>query len=191
MTTPESFSVHDLWRPAKGNSLPAGQTLDAMARRCGTYWEEPNLDRWTLIGYNGRLRTTLGRALLEERRVELNPRLLHEHPTELVPTLVHELAHLVVYRRYGRATPHGIQFRTLMRAVNLSPKATHDLPADKFKSRRRRYLYLHRCDKCGQTFIARKVYRNYFCSICGPKMNWNMFRAPDTPRGRKMLEQGT
>ena len=79
-----------------------------------------------------------------------------------------------------------MQFRTLMRALNLSAKATHDLPAATVKYGRRRYLYLHRC-QCGYSFVARRTCRNYYCAACGPKMTWDVFRVPDTPQGRKML----
>jgi SprT protein len=82
------------------------------------------------------MRTTLGQARLEEGCVELNPRLLMEHPEELVETLVHELAHLVVYWRYGKVRPHGREFFTLMRAVNLSGKATHTLNVDHLRRKR-------------------------------------------------------
>jgi SprT protein len=111
---------------------------------------------------------------------------LQEHPGELVPTLVHELAHVVVYRRHGRVSPHGVQFRTLMRAVNLTAKATHDL--DVSNARRRRYLYLHRCGTCGAAFIVRRVMRGYWCKACGPRMSWEILRAPDCPEGLESLK---
>jgi len=160
----------------------------AMAQRCGQAWEMPTLAQWVRIGYNARLRTTLGRAVLDEGRVELNPRLLLRHRSQLVPTLVHELAHLAVHARYGAVAPHGVQFRTLMRAVDLSARATHSLPTDGLARRRRRYIYLHRCTGCGYAFLARKVRRDYYCTACGPEVPWDVFRAPDTPEGRKLLK---
>lgn len=121
------------------------------------------------VAYNPRLRTTLGRAFLEEGRVELNTRLLREHPDHLLPTLAHELAHLVVYRIAGRkAPPHGRAFRALMRQLNLPEGATHNLPVGKLKRPRKKCLYLHRCRGCGATFIARKVRRDIgYCAACG------------------------
>ncbi len=182
------FRVDDLWRPGDGEALPGREILLAITERCGAAWEMPDLAKRVCIGYNPRLRTSLGRALLQVGQVELNPRLLLDHPAELVPTLVHELAHVVVYMRYGRAQPHGVQFRTLMRAVNLSAAATHDLPTEGLRRRRRRYLYLHRCEDCGNTFIARKTCRNYYCTDCGPETNWEIWRAPHTPAGLEMLK---
>ena len=184
------FQVDDLWRPEPGKALPGRPVLRQIAQRCGAAWEMPDLADRVRIGYNQRLRTSLGRAVLNEDLVELNPRLLLDHPAELIPTLVHELAHLAVYLRYGRVQPHGIQFRTLMRAVNHSAAATHDLPVEGLRRKRRKYLYLHRCDSCGSEFVDRKVCRNrYYCTDCGPEMHWDVFRVPDTPAGRAMLEE--
>lgn len=128
------FDTTDLWQPS--GPLPTGKVLRAIAHRCGAFWDCPDLSRRAAIGYNPRMRTTLGQARLEDGCVELNPRLLIEHPEELVETLVHELAHLVVYWRYGKVRPHGREFFTLMRAVNLSGKATHTLNVDHLRRRR-------------------------------------------------------
>jgi len=183
-----AFSVDDLWNSAPGASLPAGAVLKAIAERFGRAWDMPNLAARARIGYSARLRTSLGRAILEDGRVELNTRLLLQHPDQLVPTLAHELAHLVVFWRYGRVAPHGIQFRALMRVIGLSAEATHDLPVGGLKRRRRRFLYLHRCTNCGQTFTARRIYRGYYCTDCGPRSSWEILRVPDTARGRKLLQ---
>jgi len=178
--------VDDLWTPDQ--PLPTRSVLAAVAGRCGELWQEPDLAHRVRIGYNPRLRTTLGRAKLEQRQVELNPQLLREHPGELLATLVHELAHVVVYQRYGPVPPHGRHFRVLMSAAGLSGKATHDLPVQHLRRRRQRYLYLHRCDGCGYRFTARRVRRGYYCTACGPGMNWDIVRVPNTEQGRRMLQ---
>ncbi len=175
--------MDDLWQP--GQPLPHARVLGQIAQRCGDAWDMPDLGQSVRVGYNPRLRTTLGQAHLQLGQVELNGRLLSEHPDELIPTLVHELAHVAVYRRYGRRPPHGLEFRTLMRAVNLTDRATHSLPVA--RQRRRRYLYLHRCSVCGQSFLARRVRRDCHCARCGPEMDWQVLRAPDTQAGRDLL----
>jgi len=187
---PRRFCVDDLWTPSAAR-LPDGSVLQAIAQRVGRAWGLARLHRRAVIGYNDRLRTTLGRAVLDAGRVELNPRLLMSHPAELVPTLAHELAHLAVfwrYGRYGRVSPHGTEFRAFMRSLNLSAAATHQLETGPLRRWRRRYLYLHRCADCGTGFIARRVYRGYYCTACGPDSTWDVFRGPDTPGGRRRLQ---
>ena len=187
MDANKRFSVADLWRP--GMPLPAKRILVAIARRCAAAWEMPDLPEQIRIGYNPKLRTTLGRAVFDHRLVELNTRLLAGHPDHLVETLVHELAHLAVHIRYGAVRPHGRHFRTMMRAVGLSPETTHNLPVGHLRRRRRRYLYLHRCCDCGYSFIARSVRRGVYCLACGPEMTWDIFRAPQTQKGQARLRR--
>lgn len=187
MDAGRTIDLRGLWDAASG--LPGPDVLVAVAERCGRAWDMPDLHRRVRIGYNPRLRTTLGRAVLNDRRVELNVRLLRRHPAELIPTLVHELAHLAVHMRYGRVAPHGREFRTLTAAVGMPGGATHDLPVGGLKRTRRRYLYLHRCSDCGATFVARSVRRDTYCRECGPEMSWTVWRAPATSRGRRALEQ--
>ena len=185
MDAEKRFSVDDLW--TADQPLPGKAVLSAMIARCAAAWEMPELSDGVRVAYNPRLRTTLGRAVPAEGRVELNTHLLRRHPAELVPTLVHELAHLAAHARYGAVQPHGRHFRTLMRAVNLSAATTHSLPTAGLRRRRRRYLYLHRCDGCGQHFVARRVRRDVYCKTCGPEMNWDIFRIANTPDGREKL----
>ena len=187
MEASRQFSVDDLWR--SGDPLPGKGILTAITERCAAAWGMPDLAASAKVAYNPRLRTTLGRAELAKRRVELNTGLLHKHPDELIPTLVHELAHVAVHMRYGPTQPHGRHFRVLMRSLNLSAKATHSLAVDGLKRPRRRYLYLHCCDDCGVTFVARSVRRGTHCAACGPEMRWDVYRAPSGREGRRKLEQ--
>ncbi|GAH85578.1 unnamed protein product, partial [marine sediment metagenome] len=185
MDAKSAVSFDDLWTPDQ--PLPGRAGLLGIAERCGRAWGLAELTGQVRIAYNPRLRTTLGRALLDARRVELNTRLLREHPEELVSLLAHELAHVVVHIRHGRVSPHGAPFRALMRRLGLSPRATHSLPTRHLRRRRRRYLYLHRCGNCSYTFLARRVRRDLHCRACGPDMAWTIVRAPNSLRGRKML----
>ncbi|MDP6635516.1 MAG: SprT-like domain-containing protein [Phycisphaerae bacterium] len=187
MTTSSArFDVSDLWKP--GDSLPSGPVLTAIAGRCGLVWDMPDLAERVTIVYNPRLRTTLGRAMLEDNRVELNVHLLRAYPDELLGTLVHELAHLVVRMRYGDVQPHGVEFKALVRSVGMSAAATHHLDTERLNLRQRKYAYLHRCSECGVMFIARKPRRDCYCRACGPEMSWNILRAPATTAGRRKLK---
>lgn len=181
------FSVDDLWQP--GQSLPGRGVLEQIAGRLGMAWGLDDFAGRVRIAYNPRMRTTLGRALLDELRVELNTRLLHEYPGQLLAVLAHELAHIAARLLYGRVQPHGIHFRRLMQQVGQDPSATHSLATGHLQRRRNRYLYLHRCSDCGYSFVARRVRRDCYCSSCGPETAWNILRAVDNAAGRKKFKQ--
>lgn len=189
MDATKSMDVSEgLWTPSA--PLPTRKLLSRLAARCLSAWRAEELIPRVRIVYNPRLTTTLGRANLDDPRVELNPRLLAEHPAELIPTLAHELAHLVVHQRHGKSTkPHGAEFRLLLRRLGLPDEARHHLPVRHLRRKRTRYMYLHRCSVCGQSFLARSVRRNYYCLACGPDMEWDVFRAPNTAAGRALLQR--
>lgn len=179
---------NDIWTPDNQKNLPGRGALLLVAERCGQVWEMPDFAARVKIAYNPRLRTTLGQAFLDDGRVELNTNLLRAHPDHLIPTLVHELAHIAVYMRYGRVPPHGRHFRVLMAAVAMNAKATHDLPTAKLLRRRRgKFLYVHKCEDCGYSFVARKAMRNYYCIKCGPDMIWNIIRMPNNQQSKEIL----
>lgn len=127
--------------------LPAGHPLlrDPAVVRLLASWPphrvraelDAILDHWGAIDlravirwrWNPRLRTTVGRAWLEDMVLELNPRLLARHPGEVRPVLAHEAAHLVVQRFFGRQPAHGRIWKALMRRAGCSTRATHRLAA--------------------------------------------------------------
>lgn len=180
------LSFDDIWTPAQ--PLPGRAVLGALAERLAAAWGCGGLAGRVKIVYNPRLRSTAGRAFLDEARVELNTRLLREHPDQFIATLAHELAHMVAHRRFGRVQPHGRHFASLMRQVGLPAGATHSLPVAHLRRARGRFLYLHRCSDCGYSFIARSIRRNCYCRACGPDMSWRVLRAADTAAGRSALE---
>lgn len=185
----KTLETDSIWSPAL--PLPAKDSLCRLTEKIGSAWGINDLHRTVGIVYNPKLSTTLGRAILSSGVVELNPRLLNEHPKELIPTLGHELAHIVVYRRFGRAAPHGYHFKMLMSALDLSAKSTHSLPVGHLRRKRknRKYLYLHICSECKYRFIARSFRRNYYCVTCGPDMKWDVYRAANTSAGRELLKR--
>jgi predicted SprT family Zn-dependent metalloprotease len=187
MDTRATSRFADIWQPSR--PLPAKRVLRDLAGRCLELWGETVLFSRVQVVYNPRLRTTLGRAVLDALRVELNPRLLREHPDQLLSTLAHELAHLVVHVRHRRSAPHGREFRELMRAMDFSPRATHRLPVEHLRRRRGKYLYLHRCGDCGYSFVATRAKRGYYCLACGPDMTWDIFRLPNNPAGRSVADR--
>ena len=104
------------------------------------------LDLWQVVDlraaigcrWNPRLRTTVGRAVLDDMMVELNPILLARHPDQVRHVLVHEAAHLVVQRLFGNQPAHGRIWKAYMRKAGESTRATHDLDTRGLRNRRRR-----------------------------------------------------
>jgi predicted SprT family Zn-dependent metalloprotease len=116
--------------------------VDAVIEEMLELWNAQNLRDQITWRWNSRLRTTIGRAMLEDMVLELNPLLLGRNPQEMRGVVVHELAHLVTTKRYGfSVNPHGAEWKSLMRASGESTRATHTLNVDGLrvkKSRRRR-----------------------------------------------------
>lgn len=113
--------------------------IEAVMEECLRLWGAEDLAPRMKWCWNPRLRTTIGRALLEEDMLELNPLLLGRHPEEMRPVVIHELAHLVVTARHGlRVAPHGEAWKSLMRLAGESTRATHDLNVDGLRAAPRR-----------------------------------------------------
>lgn len=118
------------WPPAR----LAAALDDALAA-----WRALDLRESIVIRWNSRLRTTVGRALLDRLVVELNPRLLARHPEQVRHVLLHEAAHLVVRCRFGpRTPPHGRIWKDHMRLLGESTRATHQLDVRGLRAPRRR-----------------------------------------------------
>lgn len=120
--------------------------VDAVIEEMLGLWNAEEMRAQITWRWNSRLRTTIGRAMLEDMVLELNPLLLGRNPEEMRGVVVHELAHLVTTKRYGfTVNPHGAEWKALMRASGESTRATHTLNVDglrakKPRRRRRRKL---------------------------------------------------
>jgi predicted SprT family Zn-dependent metalloprotease len=116
--------------------------VDAVIDEMLLLWQAENLKERITWRWNARLRTTIGRAMLDDMVLELNPLLLGRNPEEMRGVVVHELAHLVTTNRYGfRVPPHGNEWKSLMRAAGESTRATHSLDVEGLRAkptRRRR-----------------------------------------------------
>ena len=125
------------------------------------------------VRLNSRMRSVLGRAYIEDRRIELNERLLKKHPEELAPTLAHELAHVIAPVLYGRnGYFHRLGWKKIMTALGFEPTRTHSLDVDELK-RPQRILSWATCGCPGRKHpIRARVYRNmkrhrhYACLKC-------------------------
>ncbi|MDF7670506.1 SprT family zinc-dependent metalloprotease [Orbaceae bacterium ESL0721] len=109
-----------------------------------------------------------GSAYLTRWEIQLNRTLLCENGTPFIEEVVpHELAHLLVYKQYGRVKPHGKEWQNIMRTVlGREAKTTHC-----FSVSRPTYVYICACQEHHLTLIRHnKIQKNntqYFCKKCG------------------------
>ena len=62
--------------------------------------------------------TTAGTAWLQTYEIRLNPVLLMENVDAFINEVVpHELAHLLVWKHFGRVPPHGKEWKWMMESV--------------------------------------------------------------------------
>lgn len=125
------------------------------------------------VRFNTRMRSTLGRAYIDENRIELNIRLLERYPHELEPTLAHELAHLIAPKLFGRkGLCHDDGWKQIMSLLGFAPNRTHSLDVAGLK-RAQKILGWAECGCPGRRHPLRsRVYRNiqrrrrYACLRC-------------------------
>jgi predicted SprT family Zn-dependent metalloprotease len=110
---------------------------------------DPSLADQVKAGWNSRMRTTAGVALLARNEIWLNPSLREISEGEITRTLLHELAHLLARHRnpHRRIEPHGIEWKTACRDLGIGGEArTHSLP---FHHRRLKRRFRLVCPVCG------------------------------------------
>lgn len=115
-----------------------------------------------------------GTARLREQEIRLNPILLAENPDVFLQEVIpHELAHLIVWQRYGRTAPHGREWQAIMRDVfELPLRVTHSLDIRSVQSAE--FAYVCAC-QTHQLSLRRhnKVQRGeqrYLCRQCGTEL---------------------
>ena len=85
--------------------------------KLGRNYPEPKLS-YTQRG------TSAGTAWLESYEIRLNPVLLLENSEAFIEEVVpHELAHLLVWKHFGRVAPHGKEWKWMMEACWAFPPA--------------------------------------------------------------------
>ena len=122
-----------------------------------------------------------GQAIFARRsrdcRIRINAALLASHPQEMIAeTVPHEVAHVVIYRLYGRrARPHGKEWKALMRAFGVDPAPCHTLPAEPVRQLKR-FRYACGCEEPAfLTSIRHKRAQkgtDYVCRVCGEKLRF-------------------
>lgn len=125
--------------------------------------------------------TAAGTAWLEKWEIKLNPVLLMENQQAFIEEVVpHELAHLLVWKHFGRVAPHGAEWKWMMENVlNVSACRTHQFEVASVRSRT--FPYFCRCQQ-HQLTIRRhnRVVRGetrYHCMNCGDPLQPGQFSA--------------
>ena len=115
--------------------------------------------------------TAAGTAWLQEWEIRLNPVLLQENQQAFIAEVVpHELAHLLVWKYFGRVAPHGKEWKWMMENVLEVPaRRTHQFAVHSVSSQT--FPYYCRCQQ-HQLTIRRhnRVLRHhsqYRCRHCG------------------------
>jgi SprT protein len=115
--------------------------------------------------------TSAGTAWLDTYEIRLNPVLLLENEQEFIDEVVpHELAHLLVWKTFGRVSPHGKEWKWMMESVlGVPARRTHRFELGSIRTN----TFPYRC-KCQQHQLTvrrhNRVVRGeavYRCTQCG------------------------
>ncbi|SFN07670.1 SprT protein [Izhakiella capsodis] len=125
--------------------------------------------------------TAAGSAWVEKWEVRLNPVLLMENQQAFIEEVVpHELAHLLVWKHFGRVAPHGGEWKWMMECVlNVSARRTHAFEVASVRSRT--FPYFCRCQQ-HQLTVRRhnRMMRGetlYHCVHCSSQLQPGQFSA--------------
>lgn len=130
----------------------------------GTHYPEPKM----VYQQRG---TAAGTAWLESNEIRLNPVLLMENQQAFVDEVVpHELAHLLVWKHFGRVAPHGKEWKWMMETVlGVPARRTHKFEVDSV----RKNTFPYRCPCQQHQLTVRRHNRvlrgeaEYRCTHCG------------------------
>ena len=115
--------------------------------------------------------TAAGTAWLESYEIRLNPVLMMENQQAFIEEVVpHELAHLLVWKHFGRVAPHGKEWKWMMEAVlGVPARRTHQFELESV----RRNTFPYRCQCQQHQLTVRRHNRvvrgeaTYRCVKCG------------------------
>lgn len=126
-----------------------------------------------LVSYRQR-GTIAGTAWLDQWEIRLNPVLLQANQQAFIDEVIpHELAHLLVFRQFGRVAPHGQEWRWMMAEVlHTEPRRTHNF--DLAQVRPVTFSYGCRCQQHALTVRRHnRIQRGeaqYRCRHCGEQL---------------------
>lgn len=122
--------------------------------------------------FNSRLRTTGGRYMLSDHRIEINPKYLEKFGEEEVLGIIrHELCHYHLHLE-GKGYKHqDADFKQLLKKVG-APRYCQ--PISGHTRKRRTKIHLYGCVNCHQIY-HRKIRMNtekYRCGKCSGRLNY-------------------
>ncbi len=128
-------------------------------------WGLPELASYLDIKFSNRLRSSLGRARVDIRRVRLNPHLIKNDESLLDEVLCHELAHIAVYERFGTTVkPHGPEWADLVRMAGYEPRLRIEVSNVTSQGSGKRYEHL--CPACQALRYAKRPMTRWRCKRC-------------------------
>ncbi len=160
-----------------------------LVERWAALWGAPDLVHTLQVVWNGRLTRSLGRCLPSRAQIWLNPQLAEGHEELLVEVLCHEVAHAAVFALHRRrVSPHGKEWKHLMRLAGYTPRATYrpgDCGLPVLPVRRPGHRFLHRCPTCGVSRTAATGAQRWRCAACVRKgRDGGLEVLPLDPRGK-------
>ncbi|WP_163528486.1 SprT family protein [Halobacillus ihumii] len=115
------------------------------------------------VSLNSRLRTTGGRYIPSDRKIELNPKYLEEmDKEEFVGIIKHELCHYHLHIE-GKGFAHRDQdFKDLLKKTG-SPRHCQPLPSEREKQK-----HIYFCTRCSHEYIRKRRINTtkYRCGKC-------------------------
>ena len=143
------------------------EKLQLANQRLERYYPEPKL----VYQQRG---TAAGTAWLQHWEIRLNPVLLMENQQAFIDEVVpHELAHLLVWKYYGRVAPHGKEWKWMMESVlGVPAERTHKFETASVSSR----SFPYRCGCRQHQLTVRRHNRvvrgesEYRCVECGERL---------------------
>lgn len=146
-------------------------------RRCLAQAEQRLNDTLQLPQLDYRQRgTAAGTAWPQLWQIRLNPVLLQENGQAFIDDVIpHELAHLLVYRRFGRVAPHGKEWRWMMAEIlDAAPQRTHRFSVESVRG----HTFPYRCVCQLHQLTLRRHNRiqrgesDYLCRQCGSALRF-------------------